>query len=218
VYIMRLVYSRPMVRIGDGGPGKRERTRSALLDAFWNIVDESGFQAATLENVARRAGMTRGAIYSNFPSRADLLMAAATRRGLQITRDFTATAPLDEQLRAFAEQLSATLPNAPGTQAWHAEMLVHIAREPGLKAHIAEAFGVMFQTMAAQLAAQYGDELAVSAESLALAIQSLAMGLVYQAILSPGAVSEAAVLDAFAVLARGSVHASARGADGFGAS
>jgi AcrR family transcriptional regulator len=185
---------------------KRTRTKAALIEAFWSLVDELGFPAATLEAVAQRAGMSRGAIYSNFASRADLLFAAAGERGLKIDRDFSQPGTLDEQLRGFAEGLAETLPNAPGTQRWHAELLLHIATQPALKDQVAAGFGALFQAMAAQLEAQHRDELAISAGSLALAIQSLTMGLVYQAILSPDAVTEAAVLEAFAALAKGAVR------------
>jgi AcrR family transcriptional regulator len=185
---------------------KRARTKAALIDAFWSVVDDRGFSAATLEAVAARAGMSRGAIYSNFASRADLLLAAAGERGLKIDRDFSQTGPLDDQLRSFAEGLAEVLPNAPGTQRWHAELLLHIATQPELKAQIGAAFTALLRAMASQLEAQHRDELAISAGSLALAIQSLTMGLVYQAILSPDAVSQASVLEAFAALARGAVR------------
>lgn len=182
---------------------KRERTRAALIDAFWAIVDEQGFAAASLEAVARRAGMTRGAIYSNFPSRAALLIAAAGVRGLKIDRDLSRPGTLREQLRGFAEGLAAALPNAPGTQRWHAELMLHVATEPQLKAMIAEGFAGLFETMAGQLEAQHGGRLTIPARTLALTIQSLAMGFVYQAILSPSAVSPQAVFDAYDALAKG---------------
>ena len=185
---------------------KRCRTKATLIEAFWSIVDQDGFPAATLDAVARRAGMTRGAIYSNFASRADLLLAAASARGLKIDRDFSEPGTLDEQLRRFARGLAEALPNAPGTQRWHAELLLHIATQPALRAHVAAGFAALFQAMGAQLEEQHRDELTLPAGSLALAIQSLAMGLVYQAILSPDAVTEAAVLDAFAALAKGAVR------------
>lgn len=185
---------------------KRGRTKATLIEAFWSIVDQDGFPAATLDAVARRAGMTRGAIYSNFASRADLLLAAASARGLKIDRDFSEPGTLDEQLRRFARGLAEALPNAPGTQRWHAELLLHIATQPALRAHVAAGFAALFQAMGAQLEEQHRDELTLPAGSLALAIQSLAMGLVYQAILSPDAVTEAAVLDAFAALAKGAVR------------
>jgi len=185
---------------------KRERTKATLIEAFWTLVDEQGFQAATLEAVAQRAGMSRGAIYSNFASRADLLFAAAAARGLKIDRDFSAPGPLDEQLRRFADGLVATLPDAPATQLWHAELLLHIATQPALKAQVARGFEILFQTMGAQLEAQHGEALALSPGALALAIQSLTMGLVYQAILSPEAVTPEAVREAFAALARGALR------------
>lgn len=187
------------------GP-KRGRTKAALIEAFWSIVDEDGFAAATLDAVARRAGMSRGAIYSNFASRADLLLAAASERGLKIDRNFSEPGTLDEQLRRFARSLAEALPNAPGTQRWHAELLLHIATQPALRAHVAAGFTALFQAMGAQLERQHRDELTLPAGTLALAIQSMSMGLVYQAILSPDAVTEAAVLDAFAALAKGAVR------------
>ena len=185
---------------------KRSRTKATLLEAFWSIVDESGFAAATLESVARRAGMSRGAIYSNFASRTELLIAAASARGLKIDRDLGGPGTLAEKLEHFAEGLADTLPNAPGTQRWHAELLLHIATEPALKAYIAAGFAALFATMAAQLEAEHKDELVMPATTLALAIQSLAMGLIYQAILSPGAVTREAMLEAYAALARGAIR------------
>ena len=38
---------------------KRERTRTRLLDAAVEVIREKGFYRTTLEEVARRAGMTR---------------------------------------------------------------------------------------------------------------------------------------------------------------
>ena len=185
---------------------KRERTRAALIAAAWEVIEVKGFAAASLEEIARRAGMTRGAIYSNFPSRSDLLLAVVSMRGLKIDRDFSRPGTLKEQLRHFAEGLIATLPDARGTQRWHAEFMVHIAADPTLRDHIAGGFAGMFDEMARQFRAQHGDRLAIDAHSLALAVQSLAMGFVYQRILSADAVPDRAVLEAFDALAEGATR------------
>jgi AcrR family transcriptional regulator len=185
---------------------KRERTRAALIAAAWAVVDEKGFAAASLEEIARRAGMTRGAIYSNFPGRSDLLLAMVATRGLNINRDFSRPGSLKQQLRWFAEGLIATLPNAPGTQRWHAEFMVQVAADPALRDHIAAGFGGLFDDMAAQFRDQHGETLAIDAHSLALAVQSLAMGFVYQCILSPDAVPSRAVIEAFDALAAGAIR------------
>ena len=45
---------------------KRERTRAALLEAARALVREKGYERTTIDQVAKRAGMTTGAIYGNF--------------------------------------------------------------------------------------------------------------------------------------------------------
>src|SRR5262245_54140438 len=55
--------------------GKRLRTRARLIDAAVDVVREKGFYKTTLEEVARRAGMTRGAVYGNFKDKDELLLA-----------------------------------------------------------------------------------------------------------------------------------------------
>ena len=54
---------------------KRDRTRATLLEAARAIVREKGYARTTLEAVARRAGMTTGAIYGNFKNRDELFIA-----------------------------------------------------------------------------------------------------------------------------------------------
>ena len=48
------------------------RTRAALLDAAGAVFVERGFQGASVEAIAERAGFTRGAFYSNFASKDEL--------------------------------------------------------------------------------------------------------------------------------------------------
>jgi AcrR family transcriptional regulator len=54
---------------------RKERTRAALLTAARSVVARRGMQAATHEEIASEAGLTIGAIYSNFASKADLMAA-----------------------------------------------------------------------------------------------------------------------------------------------
>lgn len=52
----------------------KEQTRLRLLDAAQSIFMKKGFVAASVEDIAEAAGYTRGAFYSNFRSKAELLM------------------------------------------------------------------------------------------------------------------------------------------------
>jgi AcrR family transcriptional regulator len=51
---------------------RSRRTRAALLSAARAILEEDGFEALTMSAVAKRAGVTRRAVYMHFGSRADL--------------------------------------------------------------------------------------------------------------------------------------------------
>src|SRR3982751_1170233 len=53
----------------------RTSTRERLLDAVDELQAERGWTACTLQAVARRAGLTTGAVYSTFGSRGALLAA-----------------------------------------------------------------------------------------------------------------------------------------------
>jgi AcrR family transcriptional regulator len=56
-----------------------ERTRSLLLDAAEQVFAERGFMPATLDDIARAAGYSKGAIYKYFTTKEDLFLAASDR-------------------------------------------------------------------------------------------------------------------------------------------
>src|SRR5690625_4226239 len=45
---------------------RRARTTTALLDAATRVFARQGVRAATVDDVARAAGYTKGAVYANF--------------------------------------------------------------------------------------------------------------------------------------------------------
>lgn len=56
-----------------------EATREQLLDAAEEVFLENGVAATTLEAIARRASLTRGAVYWHFRDKADLFQAMVSR-------------------------------------------------------------------------------------------------------------------------------------------
>ncbi|QKW39225.1 helix-turn-helix transcriptional regulator [Actinomadura sp. NAK00032] len=81
-----------------GGPRPRrdrEQTRTALLAAAERLWAERGIHGASLDDIAAAAGLTKGAVYSNFAGKTDLLLALMER----ITSDRTGPEVCDE-LRA----------------------------------------------------------------------------------------------------------------------
>ena len=62
-----------------------QETRTRLLDAAASACAEYGFDGATMNAIAARAGVTAAAIYNHFESREDLLYAAGVLRLRQVT-------------------------------------------------------------------------------------------------------------------------------------
>ena len=76
----------------------QESTRDRLLDAAIAVFREKGYDGTGVQEIARRAGLTTGAIYANFRGKADLLFSAIDARS---------GPEFDELLRSNRIQLSA---------------------------------------------------------------------------------------------------------------
>ncbi|WP_246083293.1 TetR/AcrR family transcriptional regulator [Nonomuraea diastatica] len=74
-----------------------------VLDATLAVLDEAGYTRLTIEEVARRAGATKPAIYRRWPDRRRLVLAAlATRLGTARTPDTGCTlCDLNEGINVF---------------------------------------------------------------------------------------------------------------------
>lgn len=61
-------------------PTESRSTRKRLLDAAYELLLDEGYNAATVQSVARRANLTTGAIYANFANKHELLVLAVLSR------------------------------------------------------------------------------------------------------------------------------------------
>jgi AcrR family transcriptional regulator len=61
---------------------RTEETQAKILDAAEAIFSEQGFEKTQLEEVAARAGYTRGAIYAHYASKEDLFLELMDQRVL----------------------------------------------------------------------------------------------------------------------------------------
>ena len=95
---------------------RRAATRDAIVAGTLSLVAEGGWAAATMHDVARRAGVATGSLYRHFPSKGDLLaevFAEAAGREQAIVRDIAADeerAPLERlgaAIEAFAHRANA---------------------------------------------------------------------------------------------------------------
>lgn len=96
---------------GDAGPldrplprsARREATRQRVLDAAREVFAERGVIGGTVEDICDRAGFTRGAFYSNFLDKDDVLRALTEREHARLLAFVDAgLAQLEESFAAAA--------------------------------------------------------------------------------------------------------------------
>jgi AcrR family transcriptional regulator len=61
---------------------RTEETQGKILDAAQAVFSDQGFEKTQLEEIAARAGYTRGAIYAHYASKEDLFLALMEQRVL----------------------------------------------------------------------------------------------------------------------------------------
>jgi AcrR family transcriptional regulator len=98
-------------------------TRARLLEAAAAVFSERGFEAASLDEVATEAGLTKGAIYSSFSSKEDLffeVLEARTQQRLAGARLVVGDGGPAAAGHALGERLAAFTADDP---MWHLAFL-----------------------------------------------------------------------------------------------
>ena len=173
----------------------KERTRDALLEAAVRVFARRGYEGARLAEVAREAGLTTGAVYSNFEGKHDLFLAALEREIARHLREVTeavrAEASPQERVAAAAAQWSGFLTRAPDRFPLFIEYWSHAVRDPDLRPEFAARFGALRDATArliADEAAAAGVDLPLDAEEIAVAVNALTNGIALEHLADPEAV------------------------------
>jgi AcrR family transcriptional regulator len=189
---------------------KQEQTRAAIIDAAAALFAEHGVEGTSMEAIARHAGLTQGAIYSNFGSKAELWWAIADRmsRTLDLKELLSADRSLGEELAGVGRAVWQLLQTASRTELLLAhEFDLFLMRRPRERAKYARQVRADQRRLAAQLergAAQRGEPLPMDAERLARTIETVAFGLLHTFMLDPRAVDETLCVGVFTSIAAGS--------------
>lgn len=170
-----------------------ERNRALLLDAARRVFLTKGYNAATLEAIADEAGFSKGAIYSQFDSKADLFLALLDRRITErAAENERAAAGLAGRAGIAALLRSAERDAAaePGWAALLVEFRAHAARDPALNRRYAQAHARTIDRLAAvltQLHERAGLEPAMPPRTMAALILAFGSGVVLERIADPQA-------------------------------
>jgi AcrR family transcriptional regulator len=182
--------------------GKRERTRARLIEAAAQIIGEKGYDRLTLEEVAARAGMTRGAIYGNFANREALILAAIGDHWRPIVPAWRPGVPLREQLRLLGAAVVAAVPicraQAVGALAFQQYALAH----EDLRTRLVEANTEIYRLVAQELRKVVPESwLSLPADQFVQALYALTDGLRFLRFLTPELITDEVIIAAFEALA-----------------
>ena len=121
---------------------RREKTREDLLNAAETCFVTRGFHATSVDEVAERAGYTKGAVYSNFASKEDLFFGVYQRRVDHVLTEVVPGLRQAGPERAFDSLATGMIQRREGDDGWLAvffEFWAHVLRHPELRNRFAES-------------------------------------------------------------------------------
>ena len=181
---------------------KRERTRAALLEAARELIREKGYERTTIEQVAKRAGMTTGAIYGNFKNRDELFIALGQTYWAPIRPKIKPNATLAEAMRAIARATLASVEERTPAAVGRLTGLAYTLKNPELRSRVNEITKSSYEIGAEWLRTFEPRQLPMSPDRLVRVLHALIEGLVMQRILTPELCPDEVFYEAFAALAR----------------
>lgn len=173
-------------------------TRRRLLDAAEVVFAQRGFHGASVDEIAREAGATTGALYSNFSGKEDLFLAMFERSAQADVNDytelFTTQGTPEERVRAVADRWMRILRERPHYFPLVIEFWAYAIREPRLREPLAERFQTLRMggaRLIAQGAERHGIPLSPEvAQRLGLLITALGNGLALEKLLDPDGIAD----------------------------
>jgi AcrR family transcriptional regulator len=180
---------------------KRRETTERLVEAASAVIAEKGFQRASLDEIAARAGMTKGAIYSNFESKDHLFWALLGSRRIAVPSKWTSDRSIRANLKANAEAFCANLKESRAHAGLLAEFILYALSNEDARsrwtAWYVGSFGPPSPAVEAYLKAEGMPPFRV----FWTAMQSLTIGLYIAHALTPELVTDEVIIAAVMSLA-----------------
>ncbi|MDH3706723.1 MAG: TetR/AcrR family transcriptional regulator [Acidimicrobiia bacterium] len=158
---------------------QREQTRTRLLDAGEELFAERGIASTPIEDIAERAGFSRGAFYSNFADKDALVMAilerTIARNEVELEELFTNRVDAADFMRGLRERETDT-----SRRALSLEYLLYGMRNPAAQAETRRILTASRQALARLVEATWAEfdvELPIDADTAAKVLEALDDGL-----------------------------------------
>jgi AcrR family transcriptional regulator len=176
---------------------KKARTRAQLIDAAATVFARRGFVAASLDEVADEAGLTKGAVYSNFDSKEELFQAVIDERlnepMLRRAADIGVTGNISERAMEGARLFVDIAQQERELFLLALEHNIYVARHPEHAAAFTTRYREQLATVAdliTEHSEKWGLALPLPADQMAIAAEALAQGMALQRLADPDSVPD----------------------------
>lgn len=191
-------------------PG-RENVRERLLEAAADEFTENGYAAAKLEVIARRAGFTKGAVYSNFDSKQALFAELLSKRSMELAGRVIETVsglgPGDAAGKS-GDAIAGWVVAEPRWPLLVTEFGIHAGRDAGLapdyrreRRHLRRSL----ETLISERTEEWGVGDAFDARLVATSLLALISGLAVEHSVDPEEIDEALIGNAVTELFAGAI-------------
>jgi AcrR family transcriptional regulator len=173
-------------------------TRRRLVDAAESAFARGGFHGTSVEEIAREAGATTGALYANFEGKEDLFLALFEERIATDVDEYSkivaAGATLEDQARGAGDHWMEILRERPNYFPLLIEFWSYAIRKPALRKRLGERFAAL-RSGSAGVAADGAKRQGFAAgdqarERIGLLINALGNGLALEKLVDPDAVPD----------------------------
>ena len=175
--------------------GKRARTRARLIEAATEVVARRGFHAASVDEIARRAGYSIGALYSNFKGKDDLFLAVFDGHLEWYERQLEAASRSDDPAVAASAWMDLIARN-PDQFLVFVEFWAYAVRKPRVRPRFAARMARMRDALADsvdRIAAESGRAPVLPPERAALLLLATGRGLALERLADPDAFGDEVV-------------------------
>lgn len=181
---------------------KRERTRAALITAAGDLIRDHGYEAATLEAIAAKAGMTRGAIYGNFGNRDDLFAEVVLDRWTPVMPEYVPGTSFREHMARLGHAYAAAARQRAPVAVHAASFQLQVRRHETLRRRVAIQGREIIENAARELLRFYPEEeLPMPAVPFIKTLAALGEGLMAAYFADPEAYPEEVFVEAFKAIA-----------------
>jgi AcrR family transcriptional regulator len=172
---------------------KKEETRRRLIVAAFQEFTKRGYSQVNLDEVVSQAGLTKGAVYSNFSSKAELALAVLDRRidqPLSIFGQIDPDAKRDDQLSSTGELLARELDAASTWFCLELECTVAATRNPDLLDKLRRRDQLMRDALRDRLQEHFATSglTAEATEAMSIALIAVVNGIAFERLKDPASI------------------------------